>query len=448
MPATTINYSRDGGGKAAVVYTLRSLELVPVSGQETYVERVLGLVIDDLDFKTIVERATYLGVSQRFIDVIDTFKTPAGHTPAGFRIEVSLQSDGLFQADLIRDISYDADGLKRPTGMIFSADSANPYEVAPIAPLLGNLTCNPGIVYDSFINNPKANVGAKFKTRDEVILELAHILGPGCDVSVELNNPFEDDFNKIIEECETFKEILTGYRLVVKVPHTGPINGTNVHELLTGDKRFSGSYKAPTTEDAFRGHRLALKLREHGYRINFTLMFEPYQSALALQAKPAFINAFMRQRATHSQAFASFVAKFERGRDESVLVELREFLLANDFLAAPDVDHDLLDCLRIARDTITYRHWDSPFGSDGLDSVRHSLRLLRRSNLSDTRLIICSMDGDYNYPDIDNLLADPEYADVVDRVVLTADPVYLARFASTPQVIGYQRKFMNAVAKA
>jgi hypothetical protein len=34
--------------------------------------------------------------------------------------------------------------------------------------MLANLTCNPGIVYDLFINNPKANVGNKFKTRDEV----------------------------------------------------------------------------------------------------------------------------------------------------------------------------------------------------------------------------------------------------------------------------------------
>jgi hypothetical protein len=448
MPATTINYSLDGGGKAAIVYTLRSLELVPVLGQEPYVERILGLTIDEWGFKTIADRATYLGVSPRFIDVIDTFKTPAGHTPAGFRIEVSLQPDGLLQADLIRDINYDTDGIKRPTGLIFSADSANPYEVEPIAPLLGNLTCNPGIVYDLFINNPKANVGGKFKTRDEVMVELGRILGPGCDVSVELNNPFEDDFGKIIEECETFKEILTEYRLVIKVPHTGPVNGTNVAELLQGDKRFSGSYKAPTTEDALRGHRLAYKLREHGYRINFTLMFEPYQTALALQAKPAFINCFIRHRAKHSEAFASAIGKYERTRDDGVLVDLREFMLANDFLSSGDTEHDLADCLLLARDTLKYRRWDDPFGSDGLDSVRHSLRLLRTSNLPDTRLIICSMEGDYNYQDIDNLLSDPEYADVVDRVVLTAEPGYLARLTSSPQVVSYQRRFMNAVAKA
>ena len=41
---------------------------------------------------------------------------------------------------------------------------------------------------------------------------------------------------------------------------------------------------------------------------------------------------------------------------------------------------------------------------DGLDAVRHSLRALRNANLDDTRLIICSMEGAFNYPDIDRLL--------------------------------------------
>jgi len=76
--------------------------------------------------------------------------------------------------------------------------------------------------------------------------------------------------------------------------------------------------------------------------------------------------------------------------------------------------------------------------------VRHNLQLLRNTNLKDTRLIICSMEGEYNYPDIDRLMADPEYADVVDRVVITAEPGYLARFTSTNQVVSYQRRFMNA----
>ena len=94
---------------------------------------------------------------------------------------------------------------------------------------------------------------------------------------------------------------------------------------------------------------------------------------------------------------------------------------------------------------MAYRNFNNAEGSDGLDGVRHNLRLLRQNNLPDTRLIICSMEGDYNYPDIDKLMADPEYADMIDRIVITAEPQYLARFTSTNQVVSYQRRFMNAV---
>ena len=100
--------------------------------------------------------------------------------------------------------------------------------------------------------------------------ELGRILGPGCDISVELNNPFEEDFSKILEECERFKEILSEYRLVVKVPHTGPVNPENVSQLLSGDKHLDTRFDQATTADALRGHNLALRLREHGYRINYT----------------------------------------------------------------------------------------------------------------------------------------------------------------------------------
>jgi len=33
---------------------------------------------------------------------------------------------------------------------------------------------------------------------------------------------------------------------------------------------------------------------------------------------------------------------------------------------------------------------------------------------------------------------------MTDRVVITAEPEYLAKFTTTPQVINYQRRFMNA----
>ncbi|MDR1388200.1 MAG: transaldolase [Propionibacteriaceae bacterium] len=445
---STVNYPAAGGGQAGVRFQLDALGGQVVAGQQAEIDRVAALELPFEQFNLLSGRVRHLGVSPRFIDVVRTFDTPAGHTPPGFRVELTLKADGLLEADLVRDISYDADSIRRPTGVIFSADSANPYEVAPIAPLLGNLTCNPGIVYDLFINNPKANVGGKFTTRDEVMEELGRILGPGVDVSVELNNPFEPDFDKILEECEVFKRILSPYRLVVKVPHTGPVNADNVSQLLEGDKRFALPYDAPATADALRGHNLALKLRQHGYRINYTLMFEPYQTALALQAKPYFINSFVRHRGKQSAAIARLLGFYDLTGEREQLVELREVLLAGDYLPKGDREHDLLDVLRIGRDLVSYRRFDDPEGSDGLDGVRHNLRWLRQSNLPDTRLIICSMEGDYNYPDIDSLLADPTYADVVDRVIVTAEPAYLARFTSANQVVSYQRRFMNAAATA
>ncbi|MDR1214988.1 MAG: transaldolase [Propionibacteriaceae bacterium] len=445
---STVNYPVSGGGRAGVRFQLDGLGATVIPEQTAEVDRFSALELSSMQFNLLQGRARHLGVSPRFIDVIRTFATPAGHTPPGFRVELTLKRDGLLEADLVRDISYDADSIKRPTSVIFSADSANPYEVAPIAPLLGNLTCNPGIVYDLFINNPKANVGGKFTTRDEVMEELGRILGPGVDVSVELNNPFEPDFDKILEECEVFKRILSPYRLVVKVPHTGPVNGDNVGQLLEGDKRFSLPYDAPATADALRGHNLALKLRENGYRINYTLMFEPYQTSLALQAKPYFINSFVRHRGKQSAAIQRLLGFYDLTGEREHLVALRETLLAGDYLPKGDGEHDLLDVLRIGRDLLAYRQFGTAEGSDGLDGVRHNLRWLRQSNLPDTRLIICSMEGDYNYPDIDRLMADPEYADIVDRVIITAEPGYLARFTSANQVVSYQRRFMNAAATA
>lgn len=441
----TVNYLSTNEGKLGVNYTLRSFSAAAAAGEEAYVNRVLDMKISDTDYAMLREMVKYIAVTPRFKDVIKTFNVPAGETPAGFRIESSLMEGGLLSVDLVRDISYDKNGMKRPTKVIFSADSANPYEVAPIAPLLGNLTCNPGIVYDLFINNPKANVGNLFKTREEVMTEIGRVLGPGCDISVELNNPFEKDFNKILEECEQFKELLSEYRVVIKVPHTGPVNSENVHELLEGDKRFSTRFDKGTTVDALAGHNLALKLREHGYRINYTLMFEPYQTALAMQAKPYFINSFIRHRLKQTEAFKKLVDIYELTGEVKYLEDIRSQMLANDYLARGEESTNLIVCYKKAKDIIKYRNFEDSEGADGLDGVRHNLRLLRQENLRDTRLILCSMEGDYNYPDIDRLMADPEYQDVIDRVVITAEPAYLARFTSTNQVVSYQRRFMNAV---
>lgn len=415
-----------------------------INGEESYVNRVLDLPITLEMLEEMKYVSKMIGVTRNFREVINYFKVPELETPQGFRIEYVLEKDSVLRADLVRDISYDKNGQRRPTNTLFSADSANPYEVAPISNLIVNLTCNPGIIYDLFINNPKANVGGKFKTRDEVMKELGRILGPGADISVELNNPF-DDVKKCLEEAEKFREMLSPYRVVIKVPHTGPVNSKNMCELLDGDKKFSKKFDEGATEDMVRGHNLALTLRDHGFRINFTLMFEPFQTALALQAKPYFINSFVRHRLIQSTAIKKYLDLYRISDDPQFLADLRKNLVSNDYLLTSSAGMDLLEVKAIGERIVKYRQIEEGFeGDDGLDAVRHNLRVLQRCNLPDTRLIICSMEGPTMYPAIDSMLTEEEFGDVSDKVVITAEPEYLARFTSTNQVVSYQRRFLNA----
>ena len=224
-----------------------------IAKDKEYIDRVLNMPISADHYNFLKSNIRYVGVTSNFREIIDYFKTPEGETPAGFKVQYELTESNVLRVDLVRNISYDKNGIKRPTQLLFSADSANPYEVEPVKNMIANLTCNPGIIYDLFINNPKANIGNKFKTRDEVMQEIGNILGPGCDISVELNNPFSDSINEILEEAARFKEMLSKYRVVIKVPHTGPVNAENVKELLSGDKKFQRAYDAGTTADKFRG---------------------------------------------------------------------------------------------------------------------------------------------------------------------------------------------------
>lgn len=423
--------------------TFKQSEVQFIEKDMPYVQRVLNLPIDFETYQTLKPFVKSIGVTDAFKKAIGTFKVPEGETPSGFKIEYNLENDGALRADLIRDIGYDKNGQKRPTNVLFSADSANPYEVAPIKNILANLTCNPGIIYDLFINNPKANVGNQFKTRDEVMGEIGRILGPGADISVELNDPFGKSDSEILEEAAKFKEMLSEYRVVIKVPHTGPINKDSVSQLLQGDKKFGIPYESPSTADALRGHNIALMLQENGYRVNFTLMFEPYQSALALQAKPYFINSFVRHRCIQSEMMKKSLAAYEATRDATYLEAIKKMFMEKDYLCK-NQDMDLLTVKQTAEDMLEYRHFNDREGADGLDSVRHNLRWFKNTNLDDSRLIICSMEGPLNYPDIDKLLVEKEFSDLVNRVVITAEPAYLARFTSCNQVISYQRRFMNA----
>lgn len=431
-------------------FTLASLlgkNVAVLPGHDSYVKRATQLELALDEFSFLSGTVSSVGVSDEFKRAVDYFKTPDGETPAGFKIEYNLKANGYFEIDLVRNINYDKNGKKRATKFIFSADSANPYEIEPIKNLIGNLTCNPGIVYDLFINNPEANVGNKFKDRNEVMNEISKILGPGCDISVEVNDPFAD-FSKILEEAEEFREMFSDYRMVIKVPHTGPVNGANVGELLEGDKKLSTRWNKAKTADYLYGHNLALKLKEHGFRVNYTLMFEPWQTAMALQAKPYFINSFVRQRFGVTTYINGLLSAWQKTYDERFLEDLRSFMLKWDFLAKGEEKLDLLQVERIARETVEYRKINEQEGFDGMDGVRHNLRMLRNSNLEDCRLIICSIEGSRMYPELDKLMAEPEFADMTDRIVITTEPSYLAQNTSAPQVVTYQRRFMNAVNNA
>ena len=70
---------------------------------------------------------------------------------------------------------------------------------------------------------------------------------------------------------------------------------------------------------------------------------------------------------------------------------------------------------------------------------------LKDGNLDDTRLIICSIAGSRQYPELDKLLVEDEFRDVLDKIVITTEPIYLAQYTASPQIITYQRRFMNAV---
>jgi hypothetical protein len=425
-------------------FALSSLGAPVARGDDDYVSRVLDTEMCRDEYLALRDIVKFVGVTEGFRDVLGEFPSKEGGTPAGFRRELVLERDGVLRVDLKRDISRDKNGAPRPTKILYSADTADPYEVAAIAPFIANLTCNPGIVYDLFINNPNANVGGKFKTRDEVMGEIGRVLGPGADISVELNDPFEKDFNLLLEEAEKFREMIGKYRVVIKVPHTGPVTPENVGQLLEGDKKLGIGYDEIKTAEALRGHTLALKLREHGFRINFTLMFEPFQTQLALQARPYFINTFLRHRLLQSTKIKELLDAYAASRDETHLEDLRAYLVGNDYYPPSKAAADLRDVMNFGYDIIRYRHFEDGEGRDGLDGMRHNLRVLRNCNLPDTRLIVCSMEGPHNYPDIDKLLCEPEFLDMHHRVVITAPPDYLARFTSTNQVISYQRRFMNA----
>lgn len=165
---------------------------------------------------------------------------------------------------------------------------------------------------------------------------------------------------------------------------------------------------------------------------------------LALQARPYFINSFIRHRNNQSHYIKGLLKAYEARRDESFLKQLRSFMIEKDYFSVDDANLDLNTVRETADFVVEYRRIDNREGSDGLDSVRHNLRALRQANLPDTMLIICSMEGPRNYPDIDRMLIEDEFKDMTHKVIITAEPGYLAMFTVCNQVVSYQRRFMNA----
>ena len=400
--------------------------------------------IKDIDFAFeevtgISEYVRAVGVTEEFKKVIHLFRVRDGVTPAGFRRQLIYEGDGSMRVDLVRDIAYEENGKRRATNVLFSANTANPFTVATMKNFIANLTTNPQIIYDHFLNNPKANKNNQFKDRFEVMRELGNLVGPGVDISVEVNNPFADE-SALMEEIAQFEEILTPYRLVVKVPHTGPLNKQNVKDFLNGNYP---SVFSEEPESAFYGHNLAYKLQEKGYRVNFTLMSDPHQMALALLAKPYFINAFVERRHTQTTQMARLLELLDKTGEPEYRERLQEYMAETDILASDDKDPGKAE--KIARELVAYRGFYTEDGKDGLDNARHGLRLLKTANLPETRLIICNMKSAQMYYDVDKMLVEPEFACMKQRVVVTCEPEYFARFTGSPTIYSYQRSFLNAV---
>jgi hypothetical protein len=415
------------------------LKVIPDTEKSNY-ERIKNLDIPFQDVEKLINMTEYIGITDEFRKVIKTFNVPEGEIPAGFRPEFVLSPDGSVHIDLIRDISYASNGVKRPTKVLYSANTADPFEVEVMKDLIANLTTNPQIIHSQFLNNPKANVGNKFKNKYEVLEELCRIVGPGVDISVEFDDPFAPE-NELMEEIKRLEDVLTPYRLVVKVPHTGSVNKNNVDKLL--NKKFELGYEEGAVEDNFYGHNLAYKLSMKGYRVNFTLMSDPCQTELALLARPYFINTFVEVRNITTKTMDNLIKHYDVSGEKIYADRLKQYMIDSDIISyVKAADMSDADIVKKARDLLAYRNFHNAEGSDGLDSVRHSLRVLRQSNLENTRLIICNMNAPQYHLDLDKLLREPEFCDMVHRVILTNTPSYFGQFTSSPEVLHYNRRFL------
>lgn len=115
------------------------MKTAPELGQEM-IERIEEIEIPIEEYLQYKEFFKYVGVTEEFIRVINLFKTPRGKTPAGFRKEFVYGRDGMIEVDLVRDIAFGENGVRRPTNVLFSANTANPFEIAVMKDFIANVT--------------------------------------------------------------------------------------------------------------------------------------------------------------------------------------------------------------------------------------------------------------------------------------------------------------------
>ncbi len=99
--------------------------------------------------------------------------------------------------------------------------------------------------------------------------------------------------------------------------------------------------------------------------MNFTLMFEPAQTALALQARPYFINSFIRHRLMQSQEIKNYLDIYSLTGQKKYLEDLRSYGCQRLFRGRRR-GVDLLTVKEKAEILIDQRNINNPEGSDGL----------------------------------------------------------------------------------
>src|SRR5665647_2017011 len=98
----TVNYPTNGEGKLGIKFSLKSLNAPAVKGEENFINRFANQLISYNEYVALKGTVKFIGVTDRFKDVIDTFKVAEGETPAGFRVESVLENEGLLKVDLVR----------------------------------------------------------------------------------------------------------------------------------------------------------------------------------------------------------------------------------------------------------------------------------------------------------------------------------------------------------